>query len=134
MAAVDLAVQLRREDGDEVSCFAVKTRDLPVKPFGAKFTFEHDPDGELRTARFFGTGAPSGTLPAIEEAQLCIKLELHGSVNQSRIVEMVKDAAGIGRNTTLKAIRAMVEAGELIESESANQKFYALAEDGSGDG
>ena len=115
--ALDLALQSSREPGsDVITLRSTKTRDVPVSPFSALFTWEHDATDELRWARFYGLGKPeTESLSKQEQAELCILAELPAGVekNQSAIVEIVKREAGIGKNTAIAAAEALVQRGEL---------------------
>jgi AAA domain len=55
-AALDLALLVEREDGSNtVTVRSTKTRGADVAPFGAMFTYEHQPGtSELYRARFYG--------------------------------------------------------------------------------
>ncbi len=53
-AALDLALLVEREtDSSEIKIQATKSRGVGVKSFGAVFTYQNDPAGELCEARFF---------------------------------------------------------------------------------
>lgn len=60
--------------------------------------------------RFYGLGKPEAeALGKQEQAELCIEKDLPpGGMNQTEIVRLVKTNAGLGRNVTLAALRAMV--------------------------
>ena len=115
-AALDLALQVERNEGaDAVTIRSVKSRDAPVEPFSALWTYDRGDAGELASARFFGLGRPeSGALSKTEQASLCILAELHGPMCQSQVVSMVMEKAGVGRNTILTALKRLTGQGKLI--------------------
>jgi hypothetical protein len=113
--AVDLALLVEREEnGDTVTVRSTKTRDTPVESFAALWTYEQDRTGELAAGRFFGMGRPEqGSLSRQEQAEMCILKDMTNGMNQTQIVELAKEKAGVGRNTTLAAIHSLVENGHL---------------------
>lgn len=115
MAALDLALEVTREEGgDTLTLRATKSRAAPVKPFSALWTWRQDNAGELAGGRFFGLGRPTAeALGKQEQAELCILKDMTDGMNQTELVNLVKESAGVGRNTTLAAINALVARGEL---------------------
>jgi RecA-family ATPase len=86
-AALDLALLVERDEGSsEITIRSTKTRDVDVTPFGAMFTYEHEPGTNLlHSARFFGIArADEQSDHAIERAirgvlqkeKLLLKMEL----------------------------------------------------------
>jgi len=114
-AALDLALQVERdEEGDAITIRSTKTRDACVEPFAALWTCDLDDAGELASARFFGLGRPENeALTKADQASLCILTDLRDGMSQSQIVKMVKDQAGVGRNTTLAALKRLTGQGKL---------------------
>ena len=109
--ALDLALQSIREPGsDVITLRSTKTRDVPVSPFSALFTWEQDAAGELERCRFYGLGKPeSDALSKVEQAELCIASDIPAAgANQTELVDLVKASTGVGRNTTLEAIGNLV--------------------------
>jgi hypothetical protein len=109
-AALDLALQVERAEGEDViTVKSTKTRRAPVDPFSALWTYENNgPD--LVAGRFFGLGRPeteSGALTKREQAETCIMIELRDGMTQGEIVKLVKDLAGVGRNTALAALQGL---------------------------
>jgi hypothetical protein len=113
-AAVDLALMVERDGGeDTVTLKSTKTRDTPVAPFTAMWTYEQDAAGELVRGRFFGMGRPENeAMTKQQQAELCITMDMTDGANQSQLVELCK-AAGIGRSTALAAIGSLVESGKM---------------------
>ncbi len=127
-AAIELALLVERDrDGDTLTLRSTKTRDVPVKPFSALWTYEADADGELTRGRFFGLGEPEGqALSKQQQAELCIVKDMVDGTNQTGIVELVKANAGIGKGTALAALRRLVDSGQLCEraGEKDNARLY----------
>jgi hypothetical protein len=124
--ALDLTLEVTRKGKESTaSVQSVKARDLPVSPFSALWTYEHDENGDLSKARFFGLGAPEDLkLSKQEQAELCIIKEMEDGMNQTALVRLTKQEAGIGRHTALAAIQSLisqkkvyVEAGEARSNE-----------------
>lgn len=112
--ALELALDVVREC-DTVTLWPTKTRHRPVQPFCALWTYEQDESGELAKGRFFGLGKPEAAeLSKQEQAELCIMMDIQNGMNQSQLVGLVKQEAGIGRHTALSAIRRLVDSGKLI--------------------
>lgn len=126
LAAVDLALQIQREEDDDglITVNSIKTRDMPVDAFTAVFASTNAPDGKATEARFYGMGAPEKALSAEEQAKLCIKRDLQGRLNQSGVVELVRENAGIGRNNVLRALQDLVDEGVLAVQEAGREKLY----------
>ena len=53
------------------------------------------------------------TLGKQQQAELCILKELTNGMNQSQLVDLVRQEAGVGRNTTIAAIKRLVDSGKL---------------------
>jgi hypothetical protein len=114
-SAVDLALLVHREDGeDTITLQSTKTRDIPVQPFSALWSYEQDANGELTKGRFFGLGKPeSAALSKQQQAEICILAELTDGMSQTEIVKLVSKKASVGRNTTRAALRRLVDGGKL---------------------
>jgi hypothetical protein len=129
--ALDLALLIDREEGEDVITIeSTKTRDIPVWPFEAMWTYQQDDRGELIGGRFYGLGRPekdSENRPASERAYEYIIMELDGLVSQTDIVAKCKGAK-IGRNTALTVIERL-EREKLVEVSRGdrNAKIYQLS-------
>lgn len=91
-AALDLALIVEREDTSaQIEVRSTKTRDVDVKPFGALFTFEHNPGtSELATARFFGTSVEDNNSDgAIQNA--IVEVLTGSAMNQTEAVKLVRE-------------------------------------------
>ena len=127
--ALDLALQSSRESGsDVITLRSTKTRDVPVSPFSALFTWEQDAAGELASCRFYGLGKPEGdSLSKVEQAELCIVSDLPaGGANQQGVIELCKVNAGVGRNAALQALGNLVRRRQVgsRQLERNNELWY----------
>jgi hypothetical protein len=134
LAAVDLALQIKEDEYEpaDISVKSVKSRDMPVRPFGARFVYEHDEAGELDKARFWGVGRPQMEMTAQERAEACICKHLDDGMNQTGVVNLVKDRSGIGRSSALAAIKSLVDRGVLQEVPDGAQMLYQMGHNGNG--
>jgi len=129
--ALDLALLVERTEGEDVVTLeSTKTRDIPVWPFEALWTYEQDADGELTGGRFFGLGRPEKddeSRPASDRAYEYILMTLDTDMSQTDLVEKCKSAK-IGRNTTLTALEKL-EHDKLAEVTRGdrNIKVYRLS-------
>lgn len=131
-AAVDLALLVERDgEGETVTIKSTKTRDVPVDAFTALWTYEQDGDGELEEGRFFGMGRPDGTSSTRSrqaQAEICIMEHMKDHMNQTEIVNMVKEKGVAGRNSTLAALKALVKKNRLAteEGEGGTIHYYRV--------
>ena len=130
-SAVDLALLVEREDGeDSITIMSTKSRDSPVSPFIALWTY--DADGpELLSGRFFGMGRPEGgTSNKADEAKTLILDNYEPGRNQSTIVDDLKGHS-VGRGTVITALNQLVRDGELVKKDGAanNEKLYFKPDD-----
>ena len=129
--ALDLALLVQREEGEDVVTIeSTKTRDIPVWPFEALWTYEQDAASELIGGRFFGLGRPEKddeSRPANERAYEYILMTLDTDMSQTDLVDKCK-AAKIGRNTALTALEKL-EHDKLTEVTRGdrNAKIYRLS-------
>jgi len=117
-ASLDLALIAERSD-DDLTIRSTKTRDNPVKPFVARWTYAQDDAGALRTARFWHICTTAPRVP--EYAKIGGELaellrERMDAPNQTQLVELIGDTYGASRNTALEAIRNAVARGQIRES------------------
>ena len=129
--ALDLALLVDREEGEDVITIeSTKTRDIPVWPFEAMWTYQQDEQGELIGGRFYGLGRPEKddeSRPANERAYEYIIISLEDNTSQTDIVALCK-AAKIGRNAALTALEQL-ERDKLAEVTRGerNAKMYRLS-------
>jgi putative DNA primase/helicase len=107
--ALDLTLEVTREGHEnKIDIRSVKVRDLPIEPFSALWTCEQDERGELIKGRFYGLGRPEQVkLSKQEQAELCIMRDMEDGMNQTQLVNLVKDNAGIGRHTAIAAVQSL---------------------------
>lgn len=132
---LDLSVLVsREEDGEILTLRSTKTRDTPVSRFLALWSYEQDLDGELSKGRFFGLGRPEKeALSKQQQAELCIEKDLPAAgLSQKDLVELVRSNAGVGRNSVLAALQAMVGRRELITQPGENRSVFYLRPGGAG--
>lgn len=93
-AALDLALLVTREDETTpyIDIKSTKTRDIPVMPRGARFTYEYKPNSQdLDTARFFGTSTELDDNSEFAiDAEILDTLRHSNNLSQSEIIEIVK--------------------------------------------
>jgi len=129
--ALDLALLVDREEGEDVVTIeSTKTRDIPVWPFEAMWTYEQDGKGELIAGRFWGLGRPetdSESRSASDRAYEYIVMELDSLMSQTDIIAKCKGAK-IGRNTVLTVIEQL-EREKVVEVTRGdrNAKMYQLS-------
>jgi len=119
-AAIDLALLISREEGeDTIDLQSTKTRDVPIMPFSALWTY--NPEGnELQNGRFYGLGRPDSQADnRTERARQAILDNLEDGMTQTAIVDMVKLRAEVGRNSALSVLRQLVREGKLETGEGA---------------
>ena len=125
--ALDLALMVEREDGeDAITLRSTKSRDAPVDPFVALWTYTVE-GTELVKGQFFGLGKPEKAASSKgQQAREVMMKNIEPGMNQSKIVEMVKAKADIGRSTTLSALNGLVREGKLITRPGAknNETLY----------
>lgn len=101
--AIDLALLVEREEGaDSVTVKSTKTRDVDVEPFGALFTYTHQPGTfDLETAAFFGQKVMGAeTTAEIEQAIIEVLTKAGKPLSQTDLVKAVKSdgvQAGVNR-------------------------------------
>lgn len=113
------------EQGDNLSVIPTKVRGAPVNPFGAKFTFESNPDKSLRLARFFGNEV---TPPAQKrengiKAKILAALKAGGKMSGAAI----KKSVG-GRGADIDGVLFdLVKHGDIAsEGSGAFHKYFLL--------
>lgn len=132
-AAVDLALMIEREEqSDSITLQSTKSRDLPIEPLGALWTYDND-GNELVKGRFYGLGKDEKKLSKFAKACKAIRdiLEETPGLNQSQLVKAVKEAdADLGKGTVLSAIRRLEKDGDIENRGDGvkNAKCYHLAD------
>ncbi len=122
--AIDLALLVEREEGaDSVTVKSTKTRDVDVEPFGALFTYTHQPGTfDLETAAFFGQKVMGAeTTAEIEQTIFAVLQKAGKPMSQSELVKAVKAEgvqAGINR---IRDIAAKMAASMRLKTQSGNR-------------
>jgi hypothetical protein len=132
--AVDLALMIEREEGSStVTLRSTKSRDTQEQPFQALWTFEHEGQ-ELSSCRFYSLGIAEGLGETTHERARALVLDALSEsgepLNQSAIVDLVKDRSGIGRNSTLGAIKWQVAQKAVVKEKMSGPGspiLYSLA-------
>ncbi|MEL7643295.1 MAG: AAA family ATPase, partial [Desulfitobacterium hafniense] len=120
---IDLALFVHRDDySDIITMKSTKTRDNDVDPFGALWTYTHNPNGrELETAAFFGQKVQGVESSAdIENAIIEVLTQAGKALNQSELLIKLK-AAGVqaGRDRVRGIANRMVNSMALKTSKGA---------------
>ena len=117
-ASLDLALLVERSD-DDLTVRSTKTRDNPVAPFVARWTYELDEHGALSRARFWHIATTKPKQPRYKEVgeELPELLaEMEGSPNQSRLTERIMDTYDIKRTQARRAIDYAANRGIILET------------------
>jgi hypothetical protein len=120
--AVDLALLVSRGEGDDsITIQSTKTRDRDVPAFCALWDYEHNDEGDLKAARFYGLGPPEEPTDLQSKACKAIMATFQNGMTQSGIVASLKNTAKIGRGTTIAALNSLVRTGYIMSvKESRN--------------
>jgi hypothetical protein len=134
-AALDLALRTDRDDGsDAVTLRATKTRDAPFDAVSVQWTYECV-GTELLSGAFFclSKSKQHGDLAMICERAILDNME--NGMNQSQIVERVKEQTDIGRSTVLDTLGRLVAQNHLrTKKGSGRAKLYFLQREQGGNG
>ena len=118
-AALDLALIIERE-GNDITVKSTKTRDNPIKPFIARWTYEANQWSALEWARLWHVADLQPDMP--EYQRLALKVPeilatLDHEPKQAELAGMLEQE-GTTRPTALKAISAAVQSGAVIETKT----------------
>jgi ribosomal protein L7/L12 len=128
-ASLDLALLIEREEySDTVNIKATKVRGPDVLPFSAAFTYEHDQNGELSQARFFGISSEDNQSGAAIEREILVTL-LNTSLNKTELTKAVKEILpAVGLNRIRDMIDRLEKNGKLkINRGDRTEKLYSQA-------
>jgi hypothetical protein len=91
-AAIDLALLVERApQAASVTVQSTKVRGVDVQPFGAMFSYEHQPGTtELATARFFGLAVEDKVSDHAIEQGIIETVTAHPGINQTNLKQLVK--------------------------------------------
>lgn len=121
-AALDLALLIERLPNSlTISIQPTKVRGSDIKPFGARFTYQNDLNGDIETARFFAETSQSFiTTQTIREAIIdCLSSK---TLKKSDLVAQVMAffPNSVGRNKTVAEIDALIVDGYIKQNAGKN--------------
>jgi len=132
-AALDLALQVVREGGgDTIEIKSTKTRDVPVYPFSALFTFEYLSNStDLHIARFYGVDIEpeENSIQSIDEMIFDV-LHDKDKASQTEIISGVKKVLPEASNKKIRERILHNERNGIIANQGKGQrnaKQYRLA-------
>lgn len=129
--AIDLAIMIQRNEGsDVVTLRTTKSRDVPIAPFDALWSYTSEGE-KLVKGRFFGLGRSEHSLTPSEKAENAILSSLVDGMNQSVVVDLVKNEVDIGRHTAIAALTRLVDVGKLATDNGPNNSILYFRENGS---
>lgn len=118
--AVDLALLIEREEGaDSITVKSTKTRDAPVEPFEALWTYESD-GRDLVKGRFFGLGVAETEADSDRRQAREAILEVLGEtpgLSQRKLVSEVREITDLGKGIVIFAVKQLVKEGQVIRGE-----------------
>lgn len=112
---VDISLELKRDgQSDEVAIHADKCRFAPVPPFGARFLFEHWPDGDghqMRTFRFAPAAFESDDETA---AAIMLRIVRENPDSSKNVLQTLAKGTGLSREKVRKAIEQLARDGKIV--------------------
>lgn len=123
-ASLDLAILIERA-GDDLTVKSTKTRDDPISPFVARWTFEKNQDGALEKARFWHVEELKAKRPEYITAGEELPDLLRGMIdapNQNQLAKTIEDTYEIKRAQALEAIKYAVSRGLITEEKTGEGK------------
>jgi len=128
--AIDLALLIDRESGsDSVSIKATKVRGAPVVPFGAMFTYEHQPGTtDLQEMRFYGLAIEDTESDGAIKAAILDAVADDPGIAKTALTGIIKDKlADVGRRRIRGQIDLLTTSGKLTMQDGAHgSKRYQL--------
>lgn len=129
-ASLDLALLIEREDlASMITIKATKVRGEDVLPFSAVFTSEAKANGELLSAKFFGSVAEDIKSDQAIEREIYTVLTLSETpMNKTELVKSVREALpDVGINRIRDMIQRLSGTQKIIESTGKNntERLYA---------
>jgi hypothetical protein len=124
--AVDLALQVQRDEGsDVVTLHSTKSRDTPFKAISALWRYETE-GARLLSGGFFCLGPAERPANRASKAESAIMAHLEDGMNQSQIADLVKEKAEVGRNTTRSVLVRLVRDQELTTKQGRGRsvRYY----------
>lgn len=126
-ASLDLSLMVERVE-DDLTIGSTKTRDDPVRPFLARWTYEKTLEGALGEGRFWHVEQLQPKLPAYAQVARDLADLIAGmdtAPNQSELVKAVGEAYELGRKAALDAIRYAVSHGWVREQKPLHKGIGA---------
>ncbi len=123
-ASLDLAILIERA-GDDLTVKSTKTRDDPISPFVARWTFDKTEDGALNKARFWHVEELKAKRPEYITAGEELPDLLRGMLeapNQNQLAKAIGDTYEIKRAQALEAINYAVSRGLIVEEKTGAGK------------
>jgi len=112
-AAFDLAIQLERT-GDDLSIGSTKTRDDPVSPMVARWTWDTNAEGALETARFWHLLDLVPERPDyVDAAEEIVELleDMAEAPSENVLCRALKEKCDLGKRKARQAIQHALEKG-----------------------
>jgi len=107
--AVDLALLIREEGQEIITVQSTKSRDLPVEPFKALWSYDED-SGELLSARFFGLGKVTGANLRVQLREAILKVvEEKPGLNQTKLQQEVLKHKRFSKRMFRSVLQELVE-------------------------
>lgn len=132
-AALDLALLIERED-DDITVKSTKTRDNPVMPFIARWSFEGNAWGALEWARLWHIEDVQTKQAEYKRLALAVPEILQAldhEPKQAELAGLLQDQEGVSRPTAWKAINEAVQSGSVTELKKGDwiraPKTYRIA-------
>lgn len=128
--AVDLALLIEREEGaDSITVKSTKSRDAPVEPFEALWTYESD-GRDLVEGRFYGLGVAEneadGDRRQAREAILEVLEETPG-LSQRSLVSEVRENTDLGKGIITFALKQLVKEGKVSKEQGERKHWYSYS-------
>ena len=131
-SAIDLALRVEREaNSDTVTVKATKARGFDVPPFGALFSYDHQPGTvELSSAQFWGIEIVNDTSDAAIDTTILDVLTEEDEMNQKDLIRAVKeDMEKVGVNRVRGRLALLVKLGKVDERDKPGKsraKLYSI--------
>lgn len=125
-ASLDLVLLIERiEEDDDITVKSTKTRDNPVRPFVARFSFEDDEAGTLVWARLWHVEDVQPKRTEYKRVALVVPEILQAldhEPKQAELAGLLQEQEGISRPTAWKAIHEAVQSGAITEVKTGEWK------------
>jgi hypothetical protein len=111
---------LIEREGDDITVKSTKTRDNPIKPFTARWSYEANELGALEWARLWHVADLQPDMPEYKRLALKVPEILAALDHEPKQAELagMLEQEGVTRPTALKAISAAVLSGAVTETKT----------------